>query len=353
MKKTCLLFTIISLAMISCTKDFREVKNINEKENTVSAVVLPCTGNNWELDDNFYGFYSWDPVNEEFLPFISTTLVYDNKIYVFDYVEQEVRFYNGTDWNSIPSAIPLVLTTPGAPVPYHRNFGFTIGNKGYIGKHKSGCDNFWEYSFTSNTWTEKACFPGVGGTGAFAANAATFSIGNKGYVVAGQTADQPAFTYSNATWEYNSISNTWAQKAYIGRVGRGYAKGFSIGKKGYIINGMTRIGNSDIYLRDLLEYDPLEDEWTNKSMFPGPGSANTCVFVIDGKAYAGRGGSYQDFYKYNPATNSWSQIADWPITNSTILGFSLNGKGYVTFSGNNGTAMLKYNPLSCFGSSPL
>jgi hypothetical protein len=351
MKKTYLLLTVISLAMISCTKDFKEIKDIKEKENSITNAQVNCTGNNWELDDIFYGPRWKDPVTDELVPFIWTTLVYDNKIYVFDYTEQEVRFYNGIDWNSIPSAIPLSAATNEDPngAPYNRNFGFTIGNKGYIGKHKSGCDNFWEYSFTSNTWTEKACFPGVGGTGAFSANAATFSIGNKGYVVAGEISYQ---VYSNATWEYDQVQNTWSQKAYIGRLGRGYAAGFSIGNKGYIVNGVTHYGNSYIYLTDLLEYDPLADAWTKKSSFPGTATGGTNVFVIDGKAYAGKSsGTLTKFYRYNPATNSWSQVADAPV--NTDRGFSLNGKGYVTFSGNNGTGMLKYNPLNCFDSSPL
>ena len=64
-----------------------------------------------------------------------------------------------------------------------------IGNKGFIGSlgiwgNGENCGAFWEYSFTSNTWTQKACFPGTG-----LSNVSTFSIGSKGYVVAGNIND--------------------------------------------------------------------------------------------------------------------------------------------------------------------
>lgn len=227
---------------------------------------------------------------------------------------------------------------------YLRNFGFTIGNKGYIGRY--GCGGFWEYSFSTNTWTQKPCFPGAGGAGPFNSSASTFSIGSKGYVVAGQMGFVNP-TFSNATWAYDQISNTWTQKANLPQIGRAYAAGFSIGNKGYILGGYTRVGDAQIFLKDLLGYDPQHDIWTHKgtsALFPGAGGSS-CVFVIDGKAYAG---GVHEFYRYSPTTNSWSQIASIPV-NSARFGFSLGSKGYVMFQGSNGQAMVKYTPLTCYG----
>jgi N-acetylneuraminic acid mutarotase len=336
MKKTYLLLTVISLIMISCTKDFKEVKTIKEKENSITAAQVNCTGNNWQLDDVYYSG--------------SARLVYNDKVYVFKHDVNKILIYNGTTWDTMLSAIPFTADP---------SFAFTIGYRAYFGckifqPSYQPEPYFWEYTFKTNTWVAKAAYPGP-----YIHNGATsFSVGNRGYVVGGyQYNGSPEWDKGlRDTWEYNPDANSWGQKANLPPfMNRIKATGFSIGDKGYIVNGQSYYGVYTL-AKDLIQYDPVANQWQVKAPFPGDARVNTTVFVIDGKAYAGGGidnnGTFKDFYKYNPTTNSWTQIAASPF--GSRGGFSINSKGYVIFNSNNNTyGLLKYTPLSCFDSSPL
>lgn len=56
-------------------------------------------------------------------------------------------------------------------------------------------------------WTQKADFAGSPAWGAV-----SFSIGNKGYMGTGETSSG----FSNEFWEYDPLTDTWAQKADFG-----------------------------------------------------------------------------------------------------------------------------------------
>src|SRR5262249_603688 len=80
------------------------------------------------------------------------------------------------------------------------------------------------------TWTRKANFPG--GFGRYASTG--FSIGGKGYLGTGYD-----FTlgHQRDLWEYDPITNAWTQKADIQGVARGAAVAFAINGKGYLGTG--------------------------------------------------------------------------------------------------------------------
>src|SRR5207302_641276 len=100
--------------------------------------------------------------------------------------------------------------------------GFSIENKGYVGLGGSGSKDFWEYDPSTNTWTRKTDFGGIGRS-----DAVGFSIENKGYIGTGGG-------YMKDFWEYGPSTNTWTQKADFGGLGRSHAVGFGIGNKGYM-----------------------------------------------------------------------------------------------------------------------
>src|SRR4051812_31870959 len=79
-------------------------------------------------------------------------------------------------------------------------------------------------AFAAGSWTKKTDFPKVRW------GAPCFSIGDKGY--AGTGGDTTAFW--NDFWEYNSSSDSWSQKATFPGAGRMFGTGFSIGDKGYM-----------------------------------------------------------------------------------------------------------------------
>jgi N-acetylneuraminic acid mutarotase len=212
--------------------------------------------------------------------------------------------------------------------------GFSIGSKGYVGTGYDGSQNtldFWEYDSVSDTWTQKADF---GGTARQAA--VGFAIENKGYVGTGYDG-----VNTRDFWEYDPSSNTWTQKADFGGTARYNAVGFSIGNRGYIGTGYD-----GSYKKDLWEYNPAEDEWTQKATLESGFGGNRSAavgFSIGGKGYVGSGVRVdlllgfipftvflQDFYEYDPATDSWTMKASLPEgARFDAIGFSIGDKGFI------------------------
>lgn len=102
----------------------------------------------------------------------------------------------------------------------------------------------------------------------------------------------------------------------------------------------------------------LQGSWDKLGDFPGIPRDGAVGFVINNIAYVGSGYNYtgakflQDFWRYDPTSDSWYQVASLPASASGSTGrtqavaFTLNGKGYVGMGYNllNGVN----NPLSDF-----
>jgi N-acetylneuraminic acid mutarotase len=116
--------------------------------------------------------------------------------------------------------------------------------------------------------------------------AAAFSINGKFYIGGGAG----GYTYSDF-WEYNLSTDTWTRKTDIPGGPRSYPRAFSDGTSGFMGAGFSGDNYSKIQL--------------------------------------------YSFYKYNPQTNTWSQIPDYPDNISNFyVGFtaSVNGRLYAALS---------------------
>jgi N-acetylneuraminic acid mutarotase len=210
----------------------------------------------------------------------------------------------------------------------------TLNNKIYIvGGGSCGFSIYsdcWEYDPVLNTWTAKANL--AAGSREMAA---AFSIGTKGYITTGQGGITLVDTQEDL-WEYDATQNTWTQKANFGGGKRVLATGFSIGSKGYVAAGMDPYSSAQ-KLNDLWEYDPALNAWTRKSDVPGPKRQGAVSFSLNGKGFVGFGAIdsvpvYQgnDFWCYEPSTDSWSQL---PVMNGlgrlSAVGFTIASKGYL------------------------
>lgn len=84
---------------------------------------------------------------------------------------------------------------------------------------------------------------------------------------------------------------------------------FSINNIGYVGLGIK----SYDYFNDFYAYDPQTDTWSRMADFPGEPRANAYSGVIDNKAYVGAGtspGFYRDLWQYDPATDTWTKMLD-------------------------------------------
>ena len=213
---------------------------------------------------------------------------------------------------------------------------FSIGTKGYIGTGEDASvryKDFWEWDQATDTWTQKAVFGGTARR-----TAVSFSIGNKGYIGTGWdgTACKQDF------WEWNgdpasSTYNTWTQKASFGGAARLGAAGFVIGTKAYIGTGISGTPSNYTYYNDLWEWDQTINSWAAKTNFPGAARHSATGFSIANKGYLGTGSAgstsitrYQDFWEYNPVTDTWAQCTNFGgSARQGAVGFSIGTKGYI------------------------
>jgi len=218
--------------------------------------------------------------------------------------------------------------------------GFSIGNKGYIGTGydgSSGLQDFWEYNSLTETWTQKADFGGGARWGARG-----FSLGNSGYIGIGYDGTNNLIDF----WKYDTTLNTWIQRADFSGTGRRFAVDFTLNGKGYIGTGYINSGTNDLW-----EYDPIFNSWAQKANFPGTARHFAAGFSLGNKGYLGTGndgGFTKDFWEYDPILDSWTQKIDFPGTaRNSAVGFSINDKGYLgtgSYSGIQTKDIWEYDP---------
>lgn len=233
--------------------------------------------------------------------------------------------------------------------------GFSLGSKGYIG---TGIDNdfsfagtmlkdFWEYDPATNTWLQKADFPGAGGNGIYFA--ASFAVDTKGYICGGKIG--PNF-YSAQLWEYKPAINQWTQRAPFPGGVRYQLSAFDIGNYGYVGLG----ANQDVFKRDFWKYNPGSNQWTQIADLPASERGGAVTFTIEDRGFVcmgTNGGLLDDLWEYNPLSNQWSPRAFYGGSErKNATGFVINGKAYVgTGNGYSGKkqGMEEYTPHNFLG----
>ncbi len=136
------------------------------------------------------------------------------------------------------------------------------------------------------------------------------------------------------------LGNPWVKKANFGGVGRHRAVGIAIANKGYMGLGHVNGTGVDISYKDWWQYDPAADTWTQKANFP-VNNHGAVSFATSSKGYVGGGSALSnEFYEYNPVTNTWAPIAPCLINPGDTQGFSVNEKGYVYQT----NQLAEYNP---------
>lgn len=160
----------------------------------------------------------------------------------------------------------------------------------------------------------------------------SFTAWGEGYIVSGL--EYPGFT--RKMYSYNPVQDDWDNEQSIGGdngggLSRGSAVAFSLYEKGYICTGQ---GDNTNFLKDMWEYDPVADVWTQRADFPGSARRGAVAFVINNIAYVGTGedvtGLRKDFFRYDPVNNIWGVVADFAGTpRKQAAAFSMGGQGFV------------------------
>ena len=161
-----------------------------------------------------------------------------------------------------------------------------------------------------------------------------------------------ALLFSILPWA--SFAGPWFKKSNFGGDARHRASAFSIGNHGYLgLGHINAAGNVDY--EDFWKYDPASDCWTQIANFPNGKCFHAAAFVIGNKGYVGTGrlenGTYtKKFYAYDPLTNAWTPVADFPgSARRGAVGFAINGRGYVGTGQSGGgytNDFYEYNPAT-------
>lgn len=238
---------------------------------------------------------------------------------------------------------------------------FVIGDTAYVGTGTSGVDggtwlsSFYKYDPVKDNWTLVASLADkndptrdLSRTGATA-----FTAAGKGYVTTGSNSDLKTL---KDTWAYDPATNSWENKADFPGASRYYAVGFAIKNIGYVGTGYDG-GNN---MSDFYKYDPASNSWSTANSLKDK-RRQAVAFVIGDSAYvvtgSGAGTSPTRMYVYDAGKDQWNEKAK--IENATDqsfdddytsiaryggVAFVINNKGYVT-TGSSATTW-EYDPIN-------
>jgi len=196
---------------------------------------------------------------------------------------------------------------------------FVIGSKVYVCVY----NQCWAWDQTTNTWTARASIPTDRRT-----NSTAFAINGKGYVGLGEDEDDPNLRKMKDWWEYDPIADQWTKKGNFPGGARYYAAGFVVGNYGYVCGGYKAAPGNDPWQYDLWQYDPSADTWVQKA---APPTGSTGGIGLSGIVNNGTPtgfvvqGTTHGCLEYNPATDTWGVLTDVPGgTRYAFAGFMIN-----------------------------
>ncbi|MFI5203478.1 MAG: kelch repeat-containing protein [Flavobacteriales bacterium] len=162
------------------------------------------------------------------------------------------------------------------------------------------------------------------------------------------------FEYKRSFYRYDPAVDDWDQLSSLGDttgsgLERSSAVAFSINNMGYVGLGQ----GLNPFFDDFWQYDPATDSWTQVADFGGTARTMAVGFAIDTAGYVGTGadanGFKNDFWRYSPATNTWYPIAAFPGSPRRLaVGIAVGNVGYVG-TGDDGTFkkdFWKYTPTT-------
>ena len=133
------------------------------------------------------------------------------------------------------------------------------------------------------------------------------------------------------------FSYDWDQLADFGGTARHRTPMLAIGNKIYTGLGHYNGGGINTLWEDWWEYDPATNAWTQKADYAGGINYHAACFTIGEYGYVGTGritssgnNLTKSFYRYDPSANVWTQMTDFAGgARRGAVGFAINGYGYI------------------------
>lgn len=155
-------------------------------------------------------------------------------------------------------------------------------------------------------------------------------------------------------WKFDPAADTygaWSKIANFPGIARSHAVSFSINGILYVGTGYTDVAGTSqketAWLNDFYKYDPATNTWTEIDPMPtasGEGVAGCTAFVLGDKAYVGLGydreNEYKDFCVFNGTTGTWETELQTGFPGKKVRGaasFVIDGVAYVGAGSSNGS----------------
>ena len=257
---------------------------------------------------------------------------YDGEDYLKDFYAYEAAT---NSWFAVPS-LPDTAAARSSAV------AFSIGDKGYVGtgvdSDRNELKDFWSYDVTKGTWERVADFGGTARHGAIA-----FALDGKGYVGTGDDGDEDR----KDMWQYDPTIDEWKQVASFGGVKKTDAAVFVIGDLAYVATG----AKNGVLDEEFFAYDPVNDRWESRLPVDEEDDYNimrsgAVAFALDGKGYiamGSTGGSRRDVWEYDPLMDEWEEKteldADDGSSRVDAVAFVVSNRAFIT-TGRNGSIRL-------------
>lgn len=277
----------------------------------LSINTIPA--NVWVQLKDFPGGFGWSE---------PSVFVIDNKAY-FGTGEQNGTLQNKFwVYNPIMDSWKKLKDFPG--VLRRQSTSFSINDKGYMGLGRVNIfpyqlNDFWEYDPITDNWVEVMPFPERRSD-----HEPSFVLQEKGYVFLSDKNQLFSFDPNQGNWTSTGLFEVLNR--------RNYAVTFVLEENAFIATGRSRSSGTNEFWR----YDLINNEWIQKTAFPGEKRYAAFGFVIDGKGYLGGGfgattfDEIRDFWSYDPISDKWEAKPDFVGKPTTFLtAFSIGSRGYV------------------------
>ncbi len=211
----------------------------------------------------------------------------------------------------------------------------------------------------TNTWTKLATMPSQSNGKPWAPTHNGIAlVGDTVWIVGGRVGDNPG-PVTNKVWWYKISTNTWIAGPNLPKPAAGGGLG-RLGRKLHYVGGLDANASCDVNYHLVYDLDNPSAGWkdlTNTSPMPEPRNHFGTV-VMDGKLYviAGQNGhdgclggkDIKPVHVYDPATDQWTKLADFPHNESHLEPsvFALDGKIYVVGGQVKGNEVNVYNPAT-------
>ena len=145
-----------------------------------------------------------------------------------------------------------------------------------------------------NDWILKASMPTT------RVGFATIELNGKICTIGGRSKQDTEWIISDKCEVYDPLNNSWSAIANI-PIPKNEAAIFTLKNKIYVVGGDDFSFNGD---HTVVEYDPIKNQWTKKSNFPGSDTCLISAAVYNGHAYLT---SSRAIYEYTAETDLWTK----------------------------------------------